>query len=262
MRQLCVLVDSDRPWVSMAHPRHHGCVVDDAVSAKQVLVVDDEHSIVDAVSTALRYEGFAVATAMSGRSALALAQDRGFDLIVLDVMLPDLDGFEVAGRLRADGIGTPILFLTARSGLDDKARAFGLGGDDFVTKPFSLAEIVMRVRAILRRAGSTLHDAGGEELRFADVVMETDAHRVWRAGRPIQLTATEFRLLRLFMLNPGRVLSKSQILDHVWHYDFDGDSNVLETYVSYLRRKLNEHGPPLIHTVRLVGYVLREEPEL
>jgi two-component system OmpR family response regulator len=163
--------------------------------------------------------------------------------------------------LRADGIETPMLFLTARSGLDDKAKAFDLGADDYVTKPFSLAEIVMRVHAILRRSANSREPAGAvDELRYADVVMDTDAHQVWRAGQPIQLTATEFRLLRLFLMNPGRMLSKAQILDHVWHYDFDGDSNVLETYVSYLRRKLNEHGDPLIHTVRLVGYVLRSEP--
>ena len=176
-------------------------------------------------------------------------------------MLPDLDGYDVAGRLRADGIDTPILFLTARTTLEDKAKAFGLGADDYVTKPFSLAEIVMRVRAILRRsAGARRRRRRRDELRFADVVMDSDAHQVWRAGEPIQLTATEFRLLRLFLLNPGRVLSKAQILDHVWHYDFDGDTNMLETYISYLRRKLNEHGAPLIHTVRLVGYVLREDP--
>jgi two-component system OmpR family response regulator len=226
----------------------------------RILVVDDEHSIVDAVSTALRYEGFDVTEATTGRAALAAGQEATFDLIVLDVMLPDLDGFEIAGRLRGDGVTAPILFLTARTGLDDKARAFALGADDYVTKPFSLAEIVMRVRAILRRAGGT---GGGEpaadELRFGDVVMDTAAHQVWRAGVEIPLTATEFRLLRFFLLNPGRVLSKAQILDHVWHYDFGGDSNILETYVSYLRRKLNELGPPLIQTVRLVGYVLRED---
>jgi two-component system OmpR family response regulator len=231
------------------------------IGGQRVLVVDDEHSIVDAVSTALRYEGFAVETAMSGRSAIAAVQEGSFDLIVLDVMLPDIDGFDVAARLRADGIETPMLFLTARSGLDDKAKAFDLGADDYVTKPFSLAEIVMRVHAILRRSANSREPAGAvDELRYADVVMDTDAHQVWRAGQPIQLTATEFRLLRLFLMNPGRMLSKAQILDHVWHYDFDGDSNVLETYVSYLRRKLNEHGDPLIHTVRLVGYVLRSEP--
>lgn len=228
------------------------------MSMHRVLVVDDEHSIVDAVSTALKYEGFDVSTAMSGRTALAMAQEGGFDLIVLDVMLPDLDGLEVATRLRADGIDTPILFLTARTGLDDKGLAFAAGADDYVTKPFSLAEIVMRTHAILRR-GAPRDAHADEELAFADVVMDPDAHEVRRGGELLQLTATEFRLLRMFLMNPGRVLSKSQILDHVWHYDFDGDTNVLETYVSYLRRKLNEHGPPLIHTVRLVGYVLRDE---
>ena len=224
-----------------------------------MLVVDDEHSIVDAVATALGYEGFAVSTAMSGRTAIAMAQEGTFDLIILDVMLPDLDGFDVAERLRSDGIDTPILFLTARSGLDDKGRAFAAGADDYVTKPFSLAEIVMRVRAIVRRS-STGAVPDEHLLHFADVDMDVEAHRAWRAGTELQLTATEFRLLRMFLMNPERVLSKSQILDHVWHYDFDGDSNVLETYVSYLRRKLRELGPPLIQTVRLVGYVLRDEP--
>jgi two-component system OmpR family response regulator len=226
--------------------------------AQRVLVVDDEHSIVDAVATALRYEGFDVVTAAAGREALSAAQESRFDLIVLDVMLPDLDGLEVARRLRSDGVTTPILFLTARTRIDDKAAAYEVGADDYVTKPFSLAEIVMRVRAILRRSAPTQID-DERSLRFADVTMDSDAHRVWRDGVPIELTATEFRLLRMFLLNPGRVLSKSQILDHVWHYDFAGDNNILETYVSYLRRKLNKHGPPLIHTVRLVGYVLRDD---
>ncbi|MCU1502809.1 MAG: tcrX, partial [Ilumatobacteraceae bacterium] len=182
------------------------------------------------------------------------------DLVVLDVMLPDLDGFEVARRMRDEGIATPILFLTAKTALDDKARAFDLGADDYVAKPFSLAEIVMRVRAILRRTSTAASAGTPTVLGFADVTMDVDAHLVWRAGAPIPLTATEFRLLHLFLLNPGRVLSKSQILEHVWQYDFDGDSNILETYVSYLRRKLGEHGGPLIHTVRLVGYVLRDQP--
>ena len=221
-------------------------------------MVDDEHSIVDAVATALRYEGFEIETAATGRDALDAVRSSPPDLVVLDVMLPDLDGFEVARRLRDEGLDTPILFLTAKSDLDDKARGFELGADDYVTKPFSLAEVVMRVRAILRRAGGDAQEAS--ELRFADLEMDVDAHLVRRNGEPIDLTATEFRLLHLFMLNPGRVLSKSQILEHVWQYDFDGESNILETYVSYLRRKLNEHGDPLIHTVRLVGYVLREEP--
>jgi two-component system OmpR family response regulator len=223
-----------------------------------VLVVDDEHSIVDAVSTALRYEGFEVSTAGTGRTAVTAAQETRFDLIILDVMLPDFDGFEVATRLRADGIDTPILFLTARTGLDDKGRAFGAGGDDYVTKPFSLAEIVMRAHAIVRRGGNA-SAAIEERLSYSDVTMDVEAHRAWRGETELQLTATEFRLLRMFLMNPGRMLAKAQILDHVWHYDFDGDSNVLETYVSYLRRKLNELGPPLIHTVRLVGYVLRDD---
>jgi two-component system OmpR family response regulator len=226
--------------------------------AARILVVDDEHSIVDAVSTALRYESYAVEIASTGRAALDAMRAAPFDLTILDVMLSDLDGFEVARRMRDEGIVTPILFLTAKSSLDDKAEGFELGADDYVTKPFSLAEIVMRVRAILRRTSSGAgRDAS--ELRFADVVMDVDAHRVLRGDVPIQLTATEFRLLHLFMLNPERVLSKAQILEHVWQYDFDGDSNILETYVSYLRRKLNERGPPLLQTVRLVGYVLREE---
>ena len=182
------------------------------------------------------------------------------DLIVLDVMLPDIDGFEVARRLRADGMATPILFLTARDALDDKVEGFSFGADDYVTKPFSLAEIVLRVRAILQRTRR-----GGQatqQLKFADLVLDQDTHEVWRNGSLIELTATEFNLLRFFMLNPRRVLSKPQILDHVWHYDFDGDSNILETYISYLRKKLNRLGPPLIHTVRLVGYVLCDPERL
>jgi len=221
-----------------------------------VLVVDDEPSIVDAVATALRYEGYDVLEARTGRAGLSAAQTEAVDLIVLDVMLPDIDGFEIARRVRADGLTTPILFLTARGGLDAKVEGFSAGADDYVTKPFSLAEIVLRVRAILQRtAGGHAED---HQLRFADVVLDVDTHEVWRAGSLIELTATEFNLLRYFMLNPRRVLSKAQILDHVWHYDFDGDSNILETYISYVRKKLNRFGPPLIHTVRLVGYVLRD----
>jgi two-component system OmpR family response regulator len=223
--------------------------------SQQILVVDDEPSIVDAVATALRYEGFDVRVAGTGRSALSAAQETPPDLIVLDVMLPDLDGLEVTRRLRADGIKVPILFLTARDSIDDKLAGLAIGGDDYVTKPFSLAEVVARTRAILRR---TQGDTDDRSLQFADVVMDEDTHQVWRAGVAINLTATEFSLLRFFLQNPKRVLSKSQILDHVWHYDFGGDSNVVETYVSYLRKKLDLLGPPLIHTIRLVGYALRE----
>jgi two-component system OmpR family response regulator len=223
---------------------------------QRILVVDDEPSIVDAVATSLRYEGFGVDEAVNGRLALAAAQERPPDLIVLDVMLPDLDGLEVTRRLRADGIRVPILVLTARDAVEDKVAGLTVGGDDYVTKPFALAEIVARVHAILRRIGSEPDDEG--VLRFADIEMNENAHEVTRAGQPVALTATEFNLLRFFLLNPRHVLSKSQILDHVWHYDFGGDGNVVETYVSYLRKKLEAFGPPVIHTVRLVGYALRE----
>ena len=224
--------------------------------APRILVVDDEPSIVDAVGTMLRYEGFDVTQAGTGRAALAAAQEAAPDMIVLDVMLPDLDGLEVTRRLRSDGIRVPVLFLTARDAVEDKVAGLTVGGDDYVTKPFSLAEIAARVHAILRRAG--VASGGDGRLRFSDLEMDEDAHEVWRAGESVQLTATEFALLRFFLLNPRRVLSKSQILDHVWHYDFGGDANVVETYVSYLRKKLEAHGPPLIYTVRLVGYALRE----
>jgi two-component system OmpR family response regulator len=208
------------------------------------------------VATSLRYEGFEVDEAMTGRAALAAAQEHVPDLIVLDVMLPDLDGLEVTRRLRSDGIRSPVLFLTARDSLEDKIAGLTIGGDDYVTKPFALAEIVARVRAILRRAGVETADEG--VLRFADLEMDEPAHEVRRAGQLIRLTATEFNLLRFFLRNPRQVLSKAQILDHVWHYDFGGEANVVETYVSYLRKKLERHGPPLIHTLRLVGYTLRE----
>mgnify|MGYP003326821622 CR=1 FL=1 len=223
---------------------------------QRILVVDDEPSIVDAVATSLRYEGFDVTEASNGRRALAEAQERPPDLIVLDIMLPDLDGLEVTRRLRADGIRVPVIFLTAKDAVEDRVAGLTVGGDDYVTKPFALVELVARVHAILRRAGTDADDDG--VLRFADIAMDEAAHEVTRAGQPISLTATEFNLLRFFLLNPRHVLSKSQILDHVWHYDFGGDGNVVETYVSYLRKKLEAAGPPVIHTVRLVGYVLRE----
>ena len=224
--------------------------------AQRILVVDDEESIVDAVATSLRYEGFDVARASTGRGALASAQEHPPDLIVLDIMLPDLDGLEVTRRLRQDGLRVPVLFLTARDALEHKIAGLTVGGDDYVTKPFSLAEVVARTRAILRRTqGET---EGDGRLRFSDLEMDDDTHEVWRAGTPLKLTATEFSFLRFFLLNPRRVLSKSQILDHVWHYDFGGDASVVETYVSYLRKKLDKLGPPLIQTIRLVGYSLRE----
>ena len=226
---------------------------------RRVLVVDDEPSILDSVATCLRYEGYEVEEAATGRAALASARKAPPDLIVLDIMLPDVNGLEVTRQLRASGIHVPVLFLTARDSLEDKVAGLTIGGDDYVTKPFALAEIIARVQAIMRRS---LGDAGDEHLRFADVEMEERAHEVRRAGHLIELTATEYNLLRYFLSNPRRVLSKAQILDHVWHYDFGGDANVVETYVSYLRKKLERYGPPLIHTIRMVGYALREsEPE-
>jgi two-component system, OmpR family, response regulator len=223
----------------------------------RVLVVDDEPSIADTIETALRYEGFEVATAPDGRAAFGLVTDFRPDLIVLDVMLPDVDGISIARRLRSDGVEIPILFVTARDAPSDRIAGLTAGGDDYVTKPFTLAEVIARVHAILRRTyGSP--SIVTSRLQFADLELDLDTREVWRAGEALRLTATEFNLLCYFMENPRLVLSKTQILDHVWHYDFDGDPNVVETYVSYLRRKLDGHGPPLIHTIRLVGYTLRE----
>jgi len=223
------------------------------VSAQRILVVDDEPSIVDAVATALRYEGFDVDEATAGREALRSVAEREPDLVVLDWMLPDLDGIEVGRRMRERGFKSAILFLTAKDSVEHKVEALRAGGDDYVTKPFSLAEVVARVQAILRR---TQGDLPGDVLRFADLVLDEQRHEVFRGETPVQLTGTEFNLLRYFMLNPRRVLSKHQILQNVWRYDFGGNSNVVETYVSYLRRKLDALGPPLIRTVRQAGYML------
>jgi two-component system OmpR family response regulator len=224
--------------------------------SRRILVVDDEPSIVDAVATSLRYEGFDVAEATTGRGALDSVQERPPDLIVLDIMLPDFDGLEVTRRLRARGVEAPVLFLTARDAIRDRLAGLSVGADDYVTKPFALAELVARVHAILRRTAGEA--AGDQPLRFADVEMDEGIHEVRRAGVPIPLTATEYSLLRFFLLNPRHVVSKMQILDHVWHYDFQGNANVVETYVGYLRKKLDRHGPPLIHTIRRVGYILRD----
>jgi two-component system, OmpR family, response regulator len=222
----------------------------------KILVVDDEPSIVDAVGTALRYEGFDVQDATTGRDALASVTRAEPDLIVLDWMLPDLDGIEVARRLRERGYKSAILFLTAKDAVENKVDALRGGGDDYVTKPFSLAELVARVQAVLRR---TTPDAPSEVLRYHDLTLDEGRHEVSRGDRRIELTATEFNLLRYFMLNPRRVLSKGQILQNVWRYDFGGNANVVETYVSYLRRKLHAEGPPLIKTVRQAGYMLEAD---
>jgi len=222
-------------------------------NGQRILVVDDEPSIVDAVATALRYEGYLVEEAATGRQALDAAARFEPDLIVLDWMLPDIEGIEVGRRLRAQGFKTAVLFLTAKDATENKVEALRAGGDDYVTKPFSLAELVARTQAILRR---TMGALPGDVLSFADLVLDEARHEVFRGETPVALTATEFSLLRYFMLNPRRVLSKAQILQNVWRYDFGGNSNVVETYVSYLRRKLDAHGPPLIKTVRQAGYML------
>jgi two-component system OmpR family response regulator len=226
-----------------------------APSDAQILVVDDEDNITYLLGTALRHFGFGVLTAGSGREGLALATDAKPDLMLLDVMLPDLDGFEVVRRLRDAGLQVPILFLTARDATEDKVRGLTLGGDDYVTKPFSLEEVVARVRAILRRSGRVVE--GEPSLTYADLVMDDDAHQVRRGGEVIELSPTEYKLLRYLLANAGKVLSKAQILDHVWEYDFGGEATVVETYISYLRKKVDRRGVPLIQTVRGIGYALR-----
>jgi two-component system OmpR family response regulator len=228
---------------------------DPASEPVHILVVDDEPNIVDVIAMALRFEGFEVESASNGADAIAAVAARRPELLILDVMLPDLDGFEVARRLAAAHVDVPIIFLTARDSTEDKVHGLTVGGDDYVTKPFSLEELVARIRTILRRAG--LSDDPSSRLVFADLELDEDAHEVSRGGRPIELTATEFRLLRYLMLNPRRVLTRPQLLDHVWNYDFGGDARVLETYISYLRKKVDFADPPLIHTVRGVGYALR-----
>jgi two-component system, OmpR family, response regulator len=220
----------------------------------RVLVVDDEESLTELLATALRYEGFQVEVARTGRGALAAATSFRPQLIVLDVMLPDLDGFEVQRRIAADGLRMPILFLTARSTTEAKVHGLTMGADDYVTKPFSLEELVARVHAVLRRSGQAEQP---RRLEFADLEMDEDTHEVWRGGKPIELSPTEFNLLRYLLLNPRRVVSKAQIIDHVWRYDFGGDPRIVESYVSYLRKKVDFKQPPLIHTVRGVGYSLR-----
>ena len=222
----------------------------------RLLVVDDEPNILELLAASLRFAGFEVATARNGTEALKQAADYRPDLLVLDVMMPGLDGFEVVRRLRRDGSTAPVVFLTAKDSTEDKVTGLTLGGDDFVTKPFSLEEVIARIRAVLRRFRAQRPD-DGSRLAFADLELDEDAHEVFKAGEPVPLSPTEFNLLRYFLENPNRVLSKAQILDHVWHYDFGGDANVVESYVSYLRRKVDTTEPRLLHTVRGVGYVLR-----
>jgi two-component system OmpR family response regulator len=220
----------------------------------RILVVDDELSISELLSIALRYEGFEVETAADGAAALARFEEFRPHLLLLDVMMPGIDGFEVARRLAERRSEVPIIFLTARDTTEDKIRGLTLGGDDYVTKPFSIEELVARIRTILRRTGMTESDG---HLRFEGLELEEDTREVFRDGEPVDLTDTEFRLLRYLMLNPRRALTRAQILDHVWNYDFGGDGRILETYISYLRRKADRPDRPLIHTVRGVGYSLR-----
>lgn len=230
-------------------------MIDPATRAQRLLVVDDEPFILDAVAASLRFLGFDVCTAATGSAALRQARESEPDLIVLDVRLPDLDGFGVLRKLRAEGSAVPVIFLTAKDAQQDKVTGFGLGADDYVTKPFGLEELAARVRAVLRR---TKTGGDGAVLRFADVELNQDSFEVRRGGHLVSLSRTEFRLLRYLMLNAGRVLTREQLLRHVWSYDFGGSSTVVGTYVSYLRRKLGAFGPDLVHTERGVGFGLRQ----
>jgi two-component system OmpR family response regulator len=222
---------------------------------ERLLLVDDEDNLRSMLEAALRHLGFEVFPVANGRDAIAAVDDVKPDVVVLDVMLPDLDGFEVCRRLRSEGVKTPVVFLTAKDATEDKVRGLTLGGDDYLVKPFSLEELVARINAVLRRAGLA---QDGEVLSCADLEMHDDAHRVLRGGLEVALSPTEYNLLHYLLVNQGRVMSKSQILDHVWQYDFGGDGGVVETYIGYLRKKLDTSDPRLIHTIRGVGYSLRE----
>ncbi len=247
-------------WSSLGH---HGRMATPSTNGTQpyVLVVDDEEHISEMVAMGLGFNGFEVDRAASGRGALDAIAKRRPDLVVLDVMLPDLDGFEVARRLRqAEGAGTrvPVIFLTARDTTSDKVEGLRLGSDDYVTKPFSIEELIERVKAVLRRSSGT--GPGEQKLSYADLELDEETRDVWRAGHLIELTPTEYKLLHYLLSNSRRVLTRDQILEHVWDYTFAGNASVLETYISYLRHKVDEYDPPLIHTVRGVGYSLRLPP--
>ncbi len=226
-------------------------------SPVRVLVVDDEVNIAELLAMALRYEGWDLRMAHSGQDAVAAARDFRPDAVVLDIMLPDFDGLEVLRRMRADRNDVPVLFLTARDAVEDRIAGLTAGGDDYVTKPFSLEEVVARLRGLIRRGGSTAQAAAGNMLVVGDLTLDEDSREVHRSGAEISLTATEFELLRFLMRNPRRVLSKAQILDRVWHYDFGGQANVVELYISYLRKKVDAGRDPMIHTMRGAGYVLK-----
>ncbi|KXF54171.1 DNA-binding response regulator [Rhodococcus opacus] len=234
-----------------------GCVNEKPVEAR-VLVVDDEPNILELLSVSLRFQGFEVATASTGAEGLDTARTFRPDAVILDVMMPGMDGFGLLKRLRADGVDAPVLFLTAKDAVEDKISGLTLGADDYVTKPFSLEEVVTRLRVILRRAGKVSVEEQSARIKFADIELDDDTREVWKAGDLVSLSPTEFTLLRYFMVNAGTVLSKPRILDHVWNYDFGGEVGVVESYVSYLRRKVDTGETPLIHTLRGVGYVMRE----
>jgi len=223
----------------------------------RLLVVDDEPNIVELLDASLRFHGFEVTTCLDGATALTLAKQLKPDLMVTDVMMPGLSGFDLVRSLRADGYQFPVLFLTAKDAVDDRVTGLTIGGDDYIVKPFSLNEVVARIRAVLKRAGKAAPLSRVDVLTYDDLEVDDAAHEVRRGGRKITLSPTEFRLLRYLMENAETVVSKTQILDHVWHYDFGGEMNVVESYISYLRRKIDVDAPPLIHTVRGVGYVLR-----
>ncbi len=242
---------------SMTHAGHASGGIQRADgSPVRVLVVDDEPSLAELLGSVLRYEGWDIRTAADGRSAVRAAREFQPDAVVLDIMLPDFDGLEVLRRLRASLPHICVLFLTAKDSVQDRVAGITAGGDDYVTKPFSLEEVIARLRGLLRRAGMTRASAG-TELTVADLTMDEDAREVHRGGELVELTATEFELLRFMMRNPRRVLSKAQILDRVWNYDFGGQAHVVELYISYLRKKIDSGHEPLIHTVRGVGYVLK-----
>jgi two-component system, OmpR family, response regulator len=235
------------PATSWAAPKAH------------VLVVDDDATIVDLLATSLKFQGFEVHTALTGAAALDRVRDVRPDAVILDVELTDMDGFAVLRRLRANGIDAPVLFLTARDGLRDKITGLTLGGDDYITKPFNLEEVLARLRVILRRTGNRADELRAARLVFADVELDEDTHEAWKAGAPVALSATEFALLRYLIVNAGTVLSKRRILEHVWRYDIGGDVNVVESCISYLRRKIDTDAErPLLHTLRGLGYILRE----
>ena len=223
----------------------------------KVLVVDDEPNIVELLTVSLKFQGFEVETANSGPAAIELAHSWKPDAYILDVMMPEMDGFELLSKLRAEGLDAPVLFLTAKDAVEDRIHGLTIGADDYVTKPFSLEEVITRLRVILRRGNVSEDSNEDTTLRYADLTLNDDTHEVTKAGEIVELSPTEFNLLRYLMLNAEVVVSKAKILDNVWHYDFGGDGNVVESYISYLRRKIDTGDVPLIQTVRGVGYVLR-----